>query len=103
MALLKHEDIYLKGYADGHEAKAGSSSWVLFYNTQRFHQALGMSMITQTWKADANVGLAPELARRSWQPGCGHDGQRFRADHSQNAWLSTLQRPEAEQKCRTCS
>jgi putative transposase len=28
---LKHQDIYLKGYADGHEAKAGISSWVLFY------------------------------------------------------------------------
>ena len=85
MALLKHEDVYLKGYADGHVAKAGLSSWVLFYNTQRFHQALGMSMITQTWKADANVGLAPELACRSWQPGCGHDGQRFRADHRSTA------------------
>jgi putative transposase len=28
---LKHEDIYLKGYADGHEAKAGIASWVAFY------------------------------------------------------------------------
>jgi putative transposase len=26
---LKYEDIYLKGYADGHEAKAGIASWVL--------------------------------------------------------------------------
>jgi len=29
---LKHEDIYLKGYADGHEAKAGIAEWIGFYN-----------------------------------------------------------------------
>jgi len=28
---LKYEDIYLKGYADGHEAKAGIASWMAFY------------------------------------------------------------------------
>src|SRR5947207_10296245 len=38
---LKHEDIYLKGYADGREAKAGIASWVAFYNSPRPHQALG--------------------------------------------------------------
>ena len=38
---LKHEDIYLKGYADGREAKAGIAAWVAFYNTRRPHQALG--------------------------------------------------------------
>jgi putative transposase len=37
---LKHEDIYLKHYADGHEAKAGISTWIDFYNTKRFHRAL---------------------------------------------------------------
>ena len=29
---LKHEDIYLKGYADGREAKAGIAAWIAFYN-----------------------------------------------------------------------
>ncbi len=29
---LKYEDIYLKGYADGREAKAGIASWIAFYN-----------------------------------------------------------------------
>ncbi len=28
---LKHEDIYLKGYADGRDAKVGISSWMEFY------------------------------------------------------------------------
>ncbi|MEY9238380.1 hypothetical protein ABIF68_005995 [Bradyrhizobium japonicum] len=39
--LLKHEDIYLKGYADGREAKAGIASWIAFYNDRRLHQSLG--------------------------------------------------------------
>jgi putative transposase len=37
---LKYEDIYLKGYADGREAKAGIASWIAFYNGRRPHQAL---------------------------------------------------------------
>lgn len=38
---LKQEDVYLKAYADGREARAGIAAWITFYNTQRFHQALG--------------------------------------------------------------
>ena len=49
---LKHEDIYLKGYANGGEAKVGSVAWFPFWrrrhdgrprrhNRVRPHQALG--------------------------------------------------------------
>ena len=38
---LKYEDIYLKGYADGGEARAGIAAWMEFYNHGRLHQALG--------------------------------------------------------------
>lgn len=37
---LKYEDLYLKGYADGHEAKIGIGRWIAFYDEQRFHLAL---------------------------------------------------------------
>ena len=37
---LKYEDIYLKGYADGREAKLGIAQWVAFYNTRRPHMGL---------------------------------------------------------------
>jgi putative transposase len=47
---LKHEDIYLKGYADGREAKAGISSWMIFYNTRRPHQALGGRTPMAVWR-----------------------------------------------------
>jgi putative transposase len=38
---LKHEDVYLKGYADGLEARTGIGEWIAFYNEFRLHQALG--------------------------------------------------------------
>ena len=38
---LKYEDVYLKGYGDGVEARAGIGAWLAFYNEHRLHQALG--------------------------------------------------------------
>lgn len=58
-------DIYLKGYADGREAKTGIASWIAFYNDRRLHQGPRLS--------DADGGLARADARRQ---GCGHGGQR---------------------------
>ena len=48
---LKYEDIYLKGYADGHEAKAGIASWIAFYNGRRPHQALANRTPMAVWRA----------------------------------------------------
>lgn len=47
---LKHEDIYLKGYADGREAKTGIASWIAFYNGRRPHQALGNRTPMAVWR-----------------------------------------------------
>ena len=60
---LKYEDIYLKGYADGHEAKAGIASWIAFYNQRRLHQALGYRTRMAVW-------------RERIQAVVGHGGQR---------------------------
>jgi hypothetical protein len=38
---LKYEEVYLKAYADGREARVGIGAYLDFYNTQRPHQALG--------------------------------------------------------------
>ena len=54
---LKHEDIYLKGYADGREAKAGIASWIAFYNTRRPHQALGHRTPMAVWRAGVTGAL----------------------------------------------
>jgi len=48
---LKYEDIYLKGYADGREARAGIASWIGFYNSRRPHQALGNRTPMVVWRA----------------------------------------------------
>ena len=56
---LKYEDIYLKGYADGREARAGIAAWITFYNEQRFHQALGHRTPMLVWRE----GIAAAAAR----------------------------------------
>ena len=38
---VKYEEVYLKAYSGGREAKAGIYAYFHFYNTQRPHQALG--------------------------------------------------------------
>jgi putative transposase len=60
---LKHEDVYLKAYADGREAKAGIGSWIAFYNTKRPHRALGNQTPMAVWRAgaDSNIEEAVDM------------------------------------------
>ena len=37
---IKFEEVHLKAYADGPEARAGIGSWMTFYNFRRTHQAM---------------------------------------------------------------
>jgi putative transposase len=67
---LKYEDIYLKGYADGSEARAGIAA------------APGAR------QSDADDGLARGRHRCARRHGCGHDaslGQRWRVAHMPTA------------------
>jgi putative transposase len=48
---LKYEEVYLKGYADGREARAGIGAWVAFYNGTRPHQALAGRTPMAVWQA----------------------------------------------------
>jgi len=47
---IKYEEIHLKAYADGREARAGISSWMTFYNFRRPHQALDNQMPMAVWQ-----------------------------------------------------
>jgi putative transposase len=47
---LKYEDVYLKGYADGRQAKAGIGAWIAFYNLRRPHQALANRTPMAVWR-----------------------------------------------------
>jgi putative transposase len=52
---------YLKGYADGREAKAGISSWMTFYNGRRPHQALDRRTPMAVWRQ----GIAGALGAKA--------------------------------------
>jgi putative transposase len=54
---LKYEEVHLKAYADGGEARAGLSAWVSFYNTRRPHQALGNQAPMTVWRAGVTGAL----------------------------------------------
>jgi putative transposase len=54
---LKYEDIYLKGYADGREARAGIGAWIAFYNARRPHQALGNLTPMAVWREGVTGAL----------------------------------------------
>lgn len=58
---LKHEDIYLKGYSDGREAKIGIASWMAFYNHRRLHQALGYRTPMAVWREGMASATAVDM------------------------------------------
>ena len=59
---IKYEEVHLKAYADGREARAGIGAWMSFYNERRPHQAMDYRMPMAVWRA----GMAAiEAAARS--------------------------------------
>src|SRR5690349_13041223 len=57
---LKHEDVYLKAYADGREARMGIGAWIGFYNGSRPHQALGNRPPMAVWRAGIAAAFGAE-------------------------------------------
>ena len=47
---VKYEEVYLKAYSNGREAKAGLDAYFHFYNTQRPHQALDYRTPAEVFK-----------------------------------------------------
>ena len=48
---IKYEEVHLKAYADGREARAGIGFWMTFYNFRRPHQAMNNQMPMVAWRA----------------------------------------------------
>jgi putative transposase len=48
---IKYEEVHLKAYADGCEARSGISSWMNFYNFRRPYQAMNNQMPMAVWRA----------------------------------------------------
>jgi putative transposase len=51
---LKYEEVYLKAYANGLEARIGIGQWFRFYNERRPHQALGYKTPAAAWAAEVS-------------------------------------------------
>ncbi len=48
---MKYEEVYLKAYQDGREARIGLGNYFRFYNTERPHQALGYRTPAEVYSA----------------------------------------------------
>ena len=72
---LKYEDIYIKFYADGIEARAGIFQWMAFYHNQRPHQALSNRVPMEVWR-EAMIGALPRMAA-AWSSSYPHDRCMF--------------------------
>jgi putative transposase len=59
---IKYEEVHLKAYADGREARAGIGAWMTFYNHRRPHQALNNKRPMAVWRDGID---AIEAARRA--------------------------------------
>ena len=62
---VKYEEVYLKAYSDGREAKDGLEAYSHFYNTQRPHQALGYRTPAEVFSGDS-VQSDEQSKERRW-------------------------------------
>ena len=70
---VKYEEVYLKAYEDGKEARISLGNYFRFYNTERFHQSLGyltpfevFQMLLETSGGDL---VESQLAHLTTSPG----------------------------------
>jgi putative transposase len=57
---VKHEDVYLKGYAGLPELLLGLTEYFVFYNTERFHQSLGYLTPDEVYRSASGGGARIE-------------------------------------------
>jgi putative transposase len=77
---LKHEEVHLKAYANGLEARIGIGQWLRFYNDSRPHQALGYKTPAAVWAAEvSSVDLPLRLDDADASPTTpqGHQPQKM--------------------------
>jgi putative transposase len=65
---VKYEEVYLKAYSGGREARAGIDNYFRFYNTQRPHQSLGYRTPAEVLNGDLAESI-DEAKERRWFPG----------------------------------
>ena len=91
--VLKYKDIYLKGYADGREAKAGIANWISFYNGRRPRQALGNRTPMAVWRDGVTGALGDKAVDMTLRHGRSLDTvTRCPQAHSHNSNGQVLSR-----------
>jgi putative transposase len=53
---LKYEEVYIKAYGSVAEARAGIGGWLVFYNDERPHQAMGYRTPREVFEAGSACG-----------------------------------------------
>ena len=76
---VKYEEVYLKAYADGRQARAGLGPYFHFYNAQRPYQTLGYRTPAEVFsQASATLPAQPDrkrvVTKRRIGLLCGSDG-----------------------------
>src|ERR1700738_2649013 len=61
---IKYEEVHLKAYADGREARAGIGSWMTFYNFRRPHQAMNTTRCR--WWRGAPAWIKSRRRKELW-------------------------------------
>ncbi len=64
---VKYEEVYLKAYSNGREAKADLDAYFRFYNAQRPHQALGSRTPAEVFHLDSAESPRQPI-QRGWSP-----------------------------------
>ena len=59
---VKYEEVYLKAYPNGSEARTGIDTYLDFYNRERPHQALGYRTPSQVFEEARTTRGLPDLA-----------------------------------------
>jgi len=64
---VKYEEVYLKAYSNGREARVGLEAYFYFYNNQRPHQALGYRTPAEVFNGDSVQSTEHPTGGR-WSP-----------------------------------
>jgi len=64
---LKYEEVYLHGYEDLRQARAGIERYLRYYNRQRSHQSLAGLTPEQVYHHDTASAYVPAIVHRSAQ------------------------------------
>ena len=64
---VKYEEVYLKAYTDGRQARTELEAYFRFYNAQRPHQALSYRTPAEVFSGDSARSIE-HPTDRSWSP-----------------------------------